>query len=115
MPRAIVTSAYRTQYPLPVEFAAGESVQLGQRDSEWPQFIWATDPRGISGWVHERWLDIDDSVARATRDYSARELDAQSGEMLELIEEAGGWWWARNSAGTSGWVPTRHLHIEQEQ
>ena len=114
MARATVLRDYRSQYAQPIAFVAGESVQLGQRDSEWPEFIWATDPRGNSGWVHERYLDRDHGTAIAIRDYSARELDAEAGQVLELVEEAGGWWWAKNNDGAQGWLPARDISIEQK-
>src|SRR5690606_13099600 len=102
---------YRCQYADPVRFARGETVTVGARDSEWPEFLWATDAAGRSGWVHERWLDADHGTARATRDYSARELDARAGAEVRLIEQAGGWWWCENASGAQGWLPARDLEM----
>jgi SH3-like domain-containing protein len=112
--RARLVRDYRTQYHDPVRFARGESVLVGVRDSEWPEFVWATDAGGRSGWVHQRYLDGDHGEARATRDYTARELDATAGEEVHLIEEAGGWWWCENATGAQGWLPARDLQIGSE-
>ena len=107
---AILRSDYRPQYPDPIRFAAGESLALGARDIEWPQFVWATDAHGRSGWVHESRF----AGSVAVRDYDARELAADAGARVELIEEAGGWWWSRDARGTEGWLPARELDIEAE-
>jgi SH3-like domain-containing protein len=107
---ARLRSGYRPQYPDPICFAAGESLVLGGRDTEWPQFVWATDARGRSGWVHESRLD----GAVAVRDYDARELAADAGARVQLLEEAGGWWWSRDARGECGWLPARELDIETE-
>jgi len=114
MARATLIRSYHTQYQQPIAFSAGETVLLGERDVEWTEFIWATDVRGSSGWVHQRWLDRDHGNATAIRDYSARELDAEAGETLELIEEAGGWWWAQKNDGASGWLPARDVANEHD-
>jgi len=113
---ATVLRDYRTQYTDPVRFARGEIVTLGARDTEWPQFVWATDAGGRSGWVHERWLDTADATsATAVRDYTAQELDAVGGERVHLIEEAGGWYWVENESGAQGWLPARDLSMERER
>jgi SH3-like domain-containing protein len=114
MPRARLLRDYCTQYRDPVAFAAGDAVQVGARDTEWPEFLWATDAKGRSGWVHQRYLDRDHGTALAARDYSARELDASAGESVQLIDEAGGWWWCEDDRGAQGWLPARDLQIELE-
>ncbi len=114
MKRARVLREYRTQYHDPIEFRSGETVQLGQRDSEWPEFIWATDPRGRSGWAPSSLLSTEHSSARALADYSARELDADAGQIVHLLREVGGWWWAKNSLDQCGWIPARDLHILED-
>lgn len=113
--RARLLRDYRTQYADPVRFARGETVRLGARDTEWPEYLWATDMAGRSGWVHQSYLDEAEGSASATRDYSARELDADAGEAVYLIEQAGGWWWAENERGEQGWLPARDLSMEHER
>lgn len=105
---------YRTRYHDPVGFARGETVTVGKRDDEWPQYFWAIDVRGRNGWVHQRFLEATSGVTRAARDYTACELDADAGETVRLLEEAGGWWWCENSAGAQGWLPARDLETETE-
>jgi hypothetical protein len=100
---------YRTRYRNPIAVKAGETVELGVRDVDWPEFIWATDTRGRSGWVHQSFLDGNVAV----RDYDARELDANAGDSVRLSEPAGGWWWVENEIGEFGWLPDRDLEIER--
>ena len=114
MAHARLLRDYRKQYADPVRFARGETVLVGERDSDWSEFLWATDAGGRSGWVHQRYLDGDRGAAQATRDYDAIELDAKIGELVQLIDEAGGWWWCRNETGAQGWLPARDLQIESE-
>jgi hypothetical protein len=103
---------YTTQHVDPISFRIDETIQVSHRDDEWPEYLWATDPRGRSGWVHQGFLDADNGQALATRDYDARELDALAGDRVRMIEEAGGWWWCENSNGATGWLPARDLDID---
>ena len=105
---ARLSANHRTRYRNPVAVVSGEKVILGIRDVDWPEFIWATDPRGRSGWVHQGFLDGD----TVSRDYDGREIDGNEGDSVRLIELAGGWWWAENEIGERGWLPERVLAIE---
>lgn len=112
---AVLLRDYRAAYADPVRFRRGDRVVLGERDSEWPEFIHGTDVSGRNGWIHESCVDPDHGIATATRDYDARELDADRGETVRLIEQAGGWWWVENTRGASGWLPARDLMIEPQR
>ncbi len=105
---ATLRADYRAKYRNPLAVSAGENVTPGIRDVDWPEFIWATDPRGRSGWIHQSCLE--GSVA--LRDYDACELDANAGDSVRLIELLGGWWWAENEIAERGWLPDRVLAIE---
>ena len=108
--RARVIRDYRTQYANPIGFAAGEVVTLGARDTEWPAFAWVTTDDGNAGWAPVDWLEpLADGRARALRDYTARELDVDTGTEVALEASLGGWWWCRRDDGHDGWVPDTHL------
>jgi hypothetical protein len=110
MQRAHVVRDYRTQYANPIRFAAGDSVTLGERDTEWPAFIWAITQDGNAGWAPFDWLrPLGDGRAEALRDYSAQELDVDAGDDVVLHSELGGWWWAERRDGRCGYVPAGHL------
>lgn len=110
--RARLLRDYRSQYRDPLRFTRGEAIDVGARDSEWPEYLWATDAAGRSGWVHQRYIDADHGRATALHDYSAQELDAAVGERVLLLDEAGGWWWCESERGARGWLPARDLRIE---
>ena len=113
--QARVASAYRTQYANPIRWRAGDTVALGARDGEWPVFAWITTDDGNSGWGPVDWLDPrEGGRTLATRDYSARELDADAGDALQLHHELGDWWWAERADGAQGWIPARNLELLDE-
>ena len=108
--QAIALRDYRTQYANPIQFASGDVVSLGERDTEWPAFAWTTTADGNAGWAPAAWLQPrDDGYAIALHDYSARELDVQAGDMVSLLHELGEWWWCQHADGHSGWLPARDL------
>jgi hypothetical protein len=111
MTRTRIVRDYRTQYTNPIRFAAGDVVILGERDTEWPAFVWTTIPMdGNAGWAPFDWLKpLGDGRAEALRDYSAQELDADAGDEVVLQYELGGWWWCAHADGRYGWVPAAHL------
>ena len=60
---------------------------------------------GCSCWTSGR--------AEALCDYDARELDVESGEMVKLHHEHGGWW-SERANGATGWLPARELELLEE-
>ncbi|WP_305806561.1 SH3 domain-containing protein [Stenotrophomonas sp. YIM B06876] len=113
--RARLLSNYRSQYRHPLHFHAGQVVELGVRDEEWPAFAWVRTADGSAGWAPVAWLRVlDNGRAEALRDYTARELDVDSGELVELHHEHGGWWWSERANGTQGWLPAHDLELLEE-
>jgi hypothetical protein len=113
--RARLLSAYRNQYRTPLQFRTGQIVELGVRDEEWPAFAWVRTPDGGAGWAPVAWLRVlDGNRAEALRDYSARELDVDGGELVKLHHEHGGWWWSERANGAQGWLPARDLELLEE-
>ncbi len=103
--KTIVQSTYQAQFLDPIAFVQGEQVQLQQRDTQWPEFIWAIDIRGRSGWVHDSFIDVTAFPTISVRDYDARELSVEVGDEVEIIESLGGWHWCQNKFGIRGWIP----------
>jgi hypothetical protein len=99
---------YRAQYPDPIVIRRGETVALGQRDDEFPGWIWCTAADGRSGWVPEHFLSIEGTRGQTLRDYSAVELDVAEGMLVTVREEILGWALVETDRG-SGWVPLSHL------
>lgn len=108
--QAHVLRDYLTQYTNPIRFVVGEIVTVGKRDTEWPDFVWTTTTDGNTGWAPIDWLQpLGGGHASAVRDYSARELDADTGDSVTLLQTLGGWWWCRRGDGREGWIPETYL------
>ncbi|MEE7547925.1 peptide-binding protein, partial [Xanthomonas sp. Kuri4-1] len=50
--RARLLSDYRTSFAHPIRFRAGQVVEVGVRDEEWPAFAWVSTDGGHDGAVH---------------------------------------------------------------
>jgi len=109
---ATVAKDYHAQYSDPIVMRSGDEIVLGERDTENVDWIWSTSSDGRSGWAPVIYLSIDGGSGRALRDYSAMELTATAGEVIEICEEHSGWVLATNSRGESGWLPAEHLKVE---
>ncbi len=104
------TSAYAAKYADPIRFESGELIKLGGRDTEFPEFLWATDAQGREGWVHQsKFLVTSEKNAVTTAHYNAVELTVRSGELVDAEEALGDWSWCRNSSGKEGWLPNHLL------
>lgn len=100
---------YQAAYSNPLAIRAGESVQVTDRTSEWPGWLWCENREGTGGWVPENYLQREGSRGEARRDYTAVELTVRAGEELLPAGEESGWAWCSNREGKSGWVPISHL------
>lgn len=114
MRRARVIAAHRAPDRPPIQVSAGDPVNLGERDSDWPQFVWTTLAQGLGGWIPAVLFDRDSGDATALGDYDTRELATEIGEVLTLHSEQAGWWWAENAKGDSGWIPARAIEFIDE-
>jgi len=94
----------------PIRVEVGDQVEVGERDSEWPAFVFVTSQKG-SGWIPERHLDRQAAGAVVTEEYDTTELPTEEGEELEVLHEdlTSGWLWCRAKNGCEGWVPERTL------
>lgn len=105
--KARVLEEYRSAYPNPISFVVGDAVLIGSLDDEYPGWIRVKTADGNEGWAPMKYLKkSDSSVAVATVDYSAQELNAVEGECVEVLQHYGGWAWCLNARGERGWLPT---------
>ena len=100
---------YDTPFPNPLVLRAGQEVAVGDRESEWPGWIWCTTSEGNSGWVPENYVTRQGETANLRRDYDATELSVRTGEELVVKVEESGWLWCENRPGQQGWVPANHV------
>jgi hypothetical protein len=91
-----------------LELRAGDTVTVGARDEQWPQWLWCTNERG-AGWVPDTFLDIHDNLATAKRAYTTRELKVSADDNVEVLERHGGRAYVRLPDGDLGWIPERCL------
>lgn len=113
-PTACVTSPYQRVYDDPIVMQAADEIRVEREDEEGPGWWWCVHPDGRSGWVFETFFERDGPRGVALRDYSALELTVDAGEDLTLHELAGGWYWATNIQGKSGWVPAEKVELQEE-
>ncbi len=95
----------------PIRFRTDDKLTVGHHDQIWRGYIWGTDQAGHSGWVPEEYLQIEaaEGTALALRDYDSTELTVGRKEILDVLDEASGWYLCRTNAGTTGWVPKTSL------
>lgn len=93
----------------PIVLEPGQTVLVGEEDTEHPQWVnwvWCTPISGDSaGWVPRQYLNIEGETGTATRYYSARELHVETGDRLALKYRLNGWAWCEDAGGRRGWVP----------
>ena len=108
MTRLHATATHTIPQRPPVRVTPGQQVQVGDRDTDWPAFVFITTDDG-AGWVPERYLDTSSDPAVIVTGYDTTELATSPGEELTLIstDDLSGWAWVRNAAGREGWVPLR--------
>ncbi|WP_221584873.1 SH3 domain-containing protein [Microbacterium sp. G2-8] len=110
--RIRVTADHQTPDRAPLRLAPGDAVRVGERDDEWPAFVFASAEKG-EGWVPERILDgaRPDAVVREA--YDTQELAVRSGDIVRLLHDdaESGWSWCRDALGDEGWIPHRALDL----
>jgi SH3-like domain-containing protein len=111
MKQGRVVTEHKSTFPKPLIAATGDTVRVGKRDDEYQGWLWCTDKDGISAWVPESYLRIDGALGEFVNDYDSYELSVGSGELLEIIEEIGGWCWCVRNNGETGWLPADKLEV----
>lgn len=111
--RAQLTADHEIPERAPLSVRPGERVTVGERDTEWPAFVFVTAANGC-GWVPARHLDIDGTTAFVRTGYDTTELAARTGDVVQILADdvESGWSWCRDAAGREGWVPNRVLARE---
>jgi len=107
-----VIKTYDSPYPNPIYFRKGESVKIEKEfndDPAWRDWIWCIASNGRQAWAPKQFLIINKSNGIFLRDYNARELNLEIGELLEISEIVNGFGWSRNTSGEYGWAPLNHL------
>ena len=113
MNRVVATAAHQVPDRAPLQLTVGQIVQVGDRDTEWPEFVFVTAEDG-AGWVPPaRHLSSRSGSAVVRTAYDTTELPTDSGETLQVLEEDqhSGWVWCRSGTGREGWVPLKTVDV----
>lgn len=110
--RAVAKTAHEIPDRRPIQLAVRDAVEVGERDTEWPEFVFVTAPHG-SGWVPARHLSASSGAALVVTPYDTTELPTKAGEILEVLAEdaESGWTWCRSGSGREGWVPNKTISL----
>ncbi|PKK82509.1 MAG: hypothetical protein CVT49_13215 [candidate division Zixibacteria bacterium HGW-Zixibacteria-1] len=106
-----VIKPYRSAYPNPLKLKKDDRIRTGEKESEWPGWVWCTDKSDISGWVPESYVRMNGAEAIVIYDYDATELTVNPDDELIIINEEVGWYWCLGQNGRSGWVPKENVKI----
>lgn len=88
-----------------VRLCAGDSIAVGHRNQQYPEFVWCATEDGRHGWAPGDSLEMTGPAsAISLRDYDAAHLTVSRGEVLVALEQVGDWVLCRNRAGRQGWV-----------
>ena len=102
---------YKVQYHNPIQVKAGDSVQVGRAESDYPGWLWCRSADGGEGWIAAELLSVQGGQCVVLRDYSAKELAVQVGDEVEIEEVCHGWGLVRNDRGELGWIPESHIDM----
>ena len=109
-----VKKDYQSPYPDPILFRKGEQVTVGREfknDPDWQNWRWCEGKKNNAAWVPIQYLTIEPESGIFNRDYNARELTVHKDEIVKVNEVLNGFGMAKNSDGSTGWVPLRNLEI----
>jgi hypothetical protein len=110
-----VTTSRARDHIVNISIHSGDTIAVGHRNQQYPEFVWGASEDGHHGWVPERCIEMTaEHEGVATCDYDASQLTVVKDELLEVLEEAGVWIRCRNSAGVEGWVPLQILEEARE-
>ena len=109
MKNAKVTVGHEPGHEQVLMAREGQRLRVVREDDEWPGWIWCVAHNGIGSWVPEPYLAVDGEWAKLLVDYDATELTVRPGDLLTLLHEVNGWWWAATANENQGWVPALKL------
>ena len=89
----------------PLSLGAGQMVQCGKQDSDWPGWIWVTAEGGRGSYVPEEILHVEGMRATVKRAFRAHDLSVKKQEQVRSLQEVKGWHWCQSGSGEEGWLP----------
>ncbi len=110
----VVTQAHTKSYADPLVVREDEIVSLGDRDDEWPGWIWCVDKAAQGGWLPEEIVEQTGDTGRIRGTFDTTELTVDVAEVVYGGCIVAGWQWCRHTDGREGWVPVRCLREQRE-
>jgi hypothetical protein len=110
----LVIKDHTSEYPEPITFAKGAPLTVGEKyegPEGWDNWLFCETPGQKGGWVPALIIEIiNDKIALAREDYTARELNVREGDLLLGKRTLNGWVWCKSTDSLeSGWVPLANL------
>lgn len=110
----LVCLDHTSEYPEPICLAKGTLVAVGETyagPEGWDNWLFCEAKGQAGGWVPAQILEfVDAQTARSREDYTARELNVRTGDVLTATKALNGWLWCQHSeSAASGWVPQANL------
>jgi SAM-dependent methyltransferase len=115
MPTYRVITSHQASYTYALVVQPGEILDVKERETPWPGWLWCTNQSGVSAWLPQVYLERSGDQARALRRYSSLELSVTSGEILTGDEIVADWVWCSKEDGQQGWVPLENLETASPQ
>lgn len=110
--KAVVVSHYERPYEDPISVAAGDAVTPDfDKHTDITGWVWCTARDGRAGWTPRAWLVQSGDAWRIHRAFDAIELTVAPGEVLDVMLEESGFFWASKADGETGWVPCGNVSI----
>lgn len=107
-----VVKSYQTKYLNPIILNKGDTVSLGKEETkkEWLGWIWC-ESKNYKGWIPKQIVNTKDNKnGIITEYYSAKELDAEEGDIVIHIKELNGWLWVKHlKTNEEGWIPKENI------
>lgn len=111
--QALVITAYERPYENPIAVEAGETVTPDfDKPTDITGWVWCSARDGRGGWTPRDWLVHSGDAWHIDRDFNAIELTVTPDEVLEVLSEESGFYWATKSSGEKGWVPCANVTLE---
>lgn len=106
---------YRKSTEENIEFSKGEICTYTKRKSPWKGFRWCVKDNGKRAWIPVDYIDfLEDFKVLVKKDYFSGELDVRTGEELNLLEKASGWFFCQKG-NEKGWVPSEIFSPRKER
>lgn len=115
--KAVVIKPHKSDDSEPLMMTTGEVVKGQEKKTEWEGWLWCRNSHGRTGWIPKNYLQRHPKKPgyySALRDYNAKELNVNMGQIVYIVNEESGWALVKTASQNEGWVPLRNLSFQNE-